>query len=179
MGNPHVESVEVTPTHEDTDSETVPHEQGSVVDAIASAEPERLGSSEASEGDAGEGIEAPAREPPTEEGKLVTLWRLAPRQAHVRPSKPARAPREWTIAPPSRPERAPANERPAHAPPASATAARSVENEERPRRSRRPDGPRPQRAQDMQPASSRPAPNVDKDSPFYKLMALREQLTKK
>ena len=172
------EGDDVVPAPEDTGSESVALQEEPVVEAPESPHPEVSLPSEAPSDDVGGDGVAPAEASSTEEVKLVTLWRLAPRQTHVRSSTPQRAPREWTIAPASRPERPPPSERPTIAMRGSAPAAGSAENEERARRPRRPDGPRPQRAKDLQPAAARPAPNVDKDSPFYKLMALRGLVSK-
>jgi len=123
--------------------------------------------------------QAPAEAAP--ETKTVELWRLAQRQSQPRPPRrEARTPREWTI-----PAQAPRPERPpqAQAPASEETApgAERPRGERPPRGERRNESPRPVRAQEERsaPRPPKPAPVIDKDSPFYKLMALREQLTKK
>ena len=113
------------------------------------------------------------------ETKAVELWRLAPRQAQPRPPRrEARTPREWTIpAQPPRPERPAPRAAPAPAPSDGAPAIERPRSD-RPRGERRPESPRASDERSA-PRPPKPAPVVDKDSPFYKLMALREQLTKK
>ena len=147
---------------------------------LTSAESDSATSPEISSEEVGAASEASTMLPTSEDVKLVTLWRPAPRQPQVRPLKPHRVPREWTITPPSRPERHPPSERSlARVSESLPIPVAPTDNDEKSRRPRRPDAPKPQRASEAQPVRLRPMPTVDKDSPFYKLMALREQLTKK
>ena len=172
--------------HSETEAEEV-HDLEALdgVHAEGAAQTEALSDSASSEATPAETVaEAPAEAAP--ETKTVELWRLAQRQSQPRPPRrEARTPREWTIpAQPVRPERPPQAQAPASgdaAPGQERPQGERPRGERPPRGERRNEPPRPPRGAEERsaPRPPKPAPVIDKDSPFYKLMALREQLTKK
>jgi hypothetical protein len=122
------------------------------------------------EGTSAEGSVAVASSEPAQ-GASIELWRPAQRRRHHqhhhnrgRANKPKPEPRVWEI-PAPRPPQPPQPRRP---PPAEAAPAPS---DKKPRRDERRERPRVE--------SPPPKPRaVDPDSPFYKLMALKEAMKK-
>ncbi len=197
------EAAEVHASHEEAPHEDAPEPEAHpeiAAEALAETEPvaeaqaepaaEALAEADAAAGPIAESTPEMAPAAPSPDAKPVELWRLAPRQAHTHQPRPQRrepakghTPREWTIparpAPVERPQPEPRPEAVAveGAPPAPRAERPRFD---KPRFDKRP--PRPARESHAEYASTakpRSDGPVDKDSPFYKLMALREQLAKK